>query len=122
MLDILQFTQWLIQELGLIFYPLVFPATAPDTCNVVVLSDILGRKRDVKKLECTVYCRADRPDTAIAAANAVIKRLDRETSLVFDNTQVLSILAKTSSGQFKGTDKKGLYVFTASFNIIICDI
>lgn len=122
MLDILEFTKWLKTELGIKAFPLVFPATAPNECCVVTLTDILGRKGDVKNLDCTIYCRNAEPGKGIATANKIIKRLDRETKLTFGDTQVLSILANTPSGRFNGVDQNGLYVFTASFKIIICDL
>lgn len=76
----------------------------------------------MKQLDCTVLCRSARPDTGIYVANKIISRLDRETSLVFGNTQVLSILAVNSAGKFAGQDNNGLYIFTATFNITICDM
>ncbi len=121
MLDILEFTKWLGKELSLTAYPLIFPVGSANECCVVNLTDILGRKADVKQLDCTVYCRSKRPDTGIETANKIIKRLDRETSLVFGDTQVLSILAVNSAGRFVGQDNNGLYIFTATFNITICD-
>lgn len=121
MFDIMEFVQWLKGELFMKFYPLVFPATAPNECNIVTFTDILGSKGDVKNLECTVYCRAERPDKALENANKVIKRLDKETSLVFGNIQVLLISAITPVGRFAGVDNNGLNVFQASFKIIICD-
>ena len=58
---------------------------------------------------------------ALQNANKVIKRLDKETSLVFDDIQVLLISAITPVGRFAGVDNNGLNVFQASFKIIICD-
>lgn len=121
MFDIMKFIQWFKQELGLTVYPLLFPAVAPNECSVITFTDILGSKGDVKNLECTVYCRAERPDTALENANKVIKRLDRETKLVFDDIQVLLIAAITPIGRFAGVDANGLNIFTAKFKIIICD-
>lgn len=121
MFDIMNFVQLLKTELGLVCYPLVFPPTAPNECSIITFTDILGSKGDVKNLECTVYCRAERPDKALQNANKVIKRLDKETSLVFDDIQVLLISAITPVGRFAGVDNNGLNVFQASFKIIICD-
>ena len=121
MFDIMEFIRWFKSELSMTVYPLVFPVTAPDECSIVTFTDILGSKGDVKHLECTVYCRAERPDRALQNANKVIKRLDKETSLVFGDIQVLLISAITPVGKFAGVDQNGLNIFQASFKIIICD-
>ena len=121
MFDIMKFIQWFKEELGIICYPLMFPATAPKECSIITFTDVLGSKGDVKNLECSVYCRAVRPDRALEMANKVIERLDRETGLVFDNIQILLISAKTSIGKFAGVDSNGLNIFQANFKIIICD-
>lgn len=121
MFDIMEFIKWFKAELKLTAYPLLFPPTAPSECCVVTFTDIMGSKGDVKNLECTVYCRAERPDKALEITNKVIKRLDRETSLVFGDIQVLMIMANTPIGRFSGVDNNGLNIFQANFKIVICD-
>lgn len=121
MFDIMKFIQWFKTELDLVCYPLVFPATAPNECCVITFTDILGSKGDVKNYECTVYCRAERPNIALENSNKVIKRLDKETTLVFDDIQILLISAITPIGKFAGVDQNGLNVFQANFKVITCD-
>lgn len=121
MFDVIEFTRWMKREFMIPIYPLVFPATAPKECGIVTFTDIMGSKGDVKNLECSFYYRAERPDTALEMVNKVIERLDRETSLVFGNIQILMILAITPVGKFAGVDNNGLNVFQANFKIVICD-
>ena len=121
MFDIMEFIKLLRKELDMTLYPMIFPASAPVECSVVTFSDILGSKLDVKNMEASFYCRADKVETALNNANKLIKRLDRETSLVFGDTQILLILAVTPQGKFMGTDENGNSVFLAKFKIVTCD-
>lgn len=122
MFDIMEFIKLLRNELNITIYPMSFPASSPKECCVVTFSDIIGSKGDVKNLEATFFCRAATNSVALSNANKLIDRLDRETSLVFGDTQILLIAAITPLGKFMGIDEAGNNIVQARFKIVTCDL
>lgn len=118
MVNIMQFIENMKSSIGGEIYPLFFPDNASDDCVVVNFSEVLGRKGTVNTVTCTFLVRSTHPQTSLDKCQEIKDTYDRKTNLFFDNTQIILMSANQESGQFRGVDDQGRYVFQIDFKIL----
>lgn len=108
------------EELGIDVYPIQFPLTNPvEDC--VVIDVVGGDCGVVSTVSIQVNARSTHPKMAENLLGEVIKKLNKLTNRVYNNTQIILIKSDVTHPYFLGQDETGKFLYSTRFRVLISE-